>query len=211
MKALLPSLSLQAIEIVLARIVVLVRHSDLRVGLVLKQVLGVDPRLGLIVSLPTHGPREAQRVAPVGRPGGNEQVGHLVGVEILVDRRVRWSAQGAEREHHFILLDKLTDLLDGLRRAVAVVDGDRLDLAAVDASLVVDHREVRRLGLANRGIRGERAAVGHRLPDLYLSVADAGVIFFLATTTPDPAKRETTSTTRKRMAANITFSSHDSE
>jgi len=39
------------------------------------------------------------------------------------------------------LLDEAARLLDRLRRAVAVVDADEFDLAAVDAAVVVDHAE----------------------------------------------------------------------
>ena len=38
-------------------------------------------------------------------------------------------------EKHLVALDQLARLLDRLRRAVAVVIGDEVDLAAVDAAL----------------------------------------------------------------------------
>ncbi len=55
---------LEAVEVVLAVVVVLHQHADLRVLDVGQDVLGVDDRLGHVVGLEAHGPREV----PSGRP-----------------------------------------------------------------------------------------------------------------------------------------------
>jgi hypothetical protein len=51
-------------------------------------------------------------------------------------------AQGLEEGRHLILLHELPDHLHRLGRRVGVVVGDEVDLAAVDAALVVDLLEV---------------------------------------------------------------------
>jgi hypothetical protein len=63
-----------------------------------------------------------------------------------------------EQQQHLVLLDELARLLDRLRRAVAVVVADEVDLAAVDAALLVDHLEVRGDRLADRAVGRGRAA-----------------------------------------------------
>ena len=76
-------------------------------------------------------------------------------------------------------LDQLARQLDRLRRAVAVVVGDEVDLAAVDAALVVDHLEVGGDRLADRAVGRGRPAVRHGVADLDLGVARARVVFLL--------------------------------
>src|SRR5213596_1141426 len=56
--------------------------------------------------------------------------------------------------------------------AVAVVERDEVDLAAVDPALVVDLLEVGGQGLADRAVRGGRAAVRVRVADLDLGRRD---------------------------------------
>jgi len=87
---------------------------DLRVGLGLQDVLGVDLRLGLVVRLPAHGPRVVLRIVPLGGAGGDVHLRHLLHVHVLVDRRVGRRAERLEHEQHLVLLDQLARHLHGL-------------------------------------------------------------------------------------------------
>ena len=111
--------------------------------------------------------------------GGNEQLRHLVGVEIGAGGEVQRRAEHAEHHGHFVLLDQAAGLLDRLRRAVAVVDRNEGDLAAVDAAAVVDHLEEGGFGLADLAVGRGRTAIGDGLTDLDFGVADAGAVFLL--------------------------------
>jgi len=71
-------------------------------------------------------------------------------------------------------------LFHRLGRAVAVVVGDEIDLAAVDAALGVDLLEVGVLGLADHAIGGRRSAIGHDVADLDFGVGGAGIVFLLS-------------------------------
>ena len=164
----------QPLAVVLAVIVVLVEDADLRVGDVLQDVLRVDPALGLVVRLPAHRPRVVLRIVPLGRAGGHEEMGHLLLVHVLVDGAVRRRAERLEQRGHLVLLDELADHLDRLRRAVGVVVGDVVDLAPVDAALVVDLLEVGADGLADGAVGRGRAAVRVGVADLDLGRGDAG-------------------------------------
>ena len=75
-------------------------------------------------------------------PVGDEQLRDFVVVEILPDRDVGRCAERAEQERDLLLLDEAAHLLDGLRRAIAVVEADEVDLAAVHPALLVDHLEI---------------------------------------------------------------------
>ena len=82
---------LQPDQIVLAEVVVLVEHADLRVGLGRQDVLGVDARLGLVVRVEAHRPGKMLGIGEHAGAGGDEQLRHLVVVEILPDRQ-DWAA-----------------------------------------------------------------------------------------------------------------------
>ncbi|MGY3371525.1 hypothetical protein ACVWZL_008650 [Bradyrhizobium sp. GM2.4] len=170
---------LGALEVVFAEIVVLIEDRDLGVRLFLQQPFRVDLRFALVGRLPAHGPGEVLRVIPLGGAGGDEQLRDLLGVEVFLDRAVRGRAERVEHDDHLVALDQLADLLDGLRRRIAVVIGDEVDLAAVDAALVVDHLEVGFFGLADDAIGRGRTAIRHDVADLDLGIGRAGVIFFL--------------------------------
>ena len=74
-------------------------------------------------------------------------------------------SERAEHQQHFFLLDQLAGLLDRLRRRVGVIEGDELDLAAVDAAFGVDLLEIGLLRPADDAEAGYRAAIGQRLAD----------------------------------------------
>jgi hypothetical protein len=110
-------------------------------------------------------------VAELRDPGGDEELRDALDVEVFADRQIRRRAQRPEDQQHFLVLDQLACLFNRLRRAVAVVQADEPDPAAVDASFVVDLVEV---GLhrpaGHHPLRRQRTAIGHALPDLDLGV-----------------------------------------
>ena len=93
-------------------------------------------------------------------------------------------AEAVEHEGDMLLLDETAGLLDRLRRAVAVVEADEIDLAAVDAALIVDHLEIGGLRPADHAVGGGRSAVGDGLAELDLGVRDAGRILARAACEP---------------------------
>ena len=170
---------LGALQVVFAEVVVLIKDRHLGVRLLLHDVLDVDLRLALVRRLPADRPRERLRIVPLAGAGGDEQLRHLLGVEILLDRRIGGRAERVEHRQHFIALDQLAHLLHRLRGRVGVVVADEVDLAAVDAALFVDHPEVGFLGLADGAVSRRRARIGHDVADLDLGIGRAGVVFLL--------------------------------
>ena len=133
----------------------------------------------LVARQPAHGPGKRLRVVPLGGAGGDEQLRHLLAVDVFLDRGVGGGAERAEQQQNLVALDQLARLLDGLRRRIGVVIGDEIDLAAIDAALVVDLLEHRAHRLADHTIGRRRAAIGHDVADLDLGVAGAGVVLLL--------------------------------
>src|SRR6202041_119711 len=78
-----------------------------------------------------------------------------------------------EDESNFLLFDQPAGLLDGLRRAVAVIEADEIELAAVDPSHLVDHLEIGGLCLADHAVGRQGPTIGHSLADFDLSIGDA--------------------------------------
>ena len=111
----------------------------------------------------------AHLVAPLQ----HEQLRHFLAVEVAMHGVVGGGAERAEHQQHFVLLDQLAGLLDRLRRRVGVVEGDELDLAAVDAAFGVDLLEIGFLRLADDAEAGDRAAVGQGLADADFVLAAA--------------------------------------
>jgi hypothetical protein len=70
-------------------------------------------------------------------------------------------------------------LLDGLGGTERVIQADQFDLATIDATLIVNHPEIREFRAADCTPRRRGAAVRHGLPDLNLDVGDAGAVFLL--------------------------------
>ena len=105
-----------------------------------------------------------------------EQLWNFVVVEILPDGEIGGVAKRAKDEGDAFLLDETPRLLDSLRRAVAVVDANQVDFAAVDAALFVNHPEVGRFRPADDAIGRSRPAVGHGLANLDLRAGDPGSV-----------------------------------
>ena len=95
-------------------------------------------------------------IVPLVGAASYEQLRHLVVVEVAPDRGVGRRAKRIEQQQHLVLLDQLTRHFDGLRRAVAVIAADEIDLAAVDAALIIDHGEI-------GSVRFADGAVGSKL------------------------------------------------
>ena len=169
-------------------------------GMVLQDVLREDAALALVVRLPAHRPREVLRVAEFRRAGRDEQLRHLLGVHVFLDRGVVRGAEAVEDQQHFVVFDQPARLFDCLRRRVAVVVADERDLAAVDAALGVDLVEIGRERLADRAIGRSRPAVRHDVADPDLGIARAGIIFLLRGGRRTPATHTRLSAISARMA-----------
>ena len=165
----------EAAEQVLAEAVVLVEHRDLGVRLGGLQVFRVDLRLGLVRGLPAGRVRELRLVRAEDRgAGGHEQLRHLVLVEVVAHGEVVRGAERVDDREDLVLLDQPLGVRQRALRLVPVVVGDELDLAAVDAAVVVELLEeaVQRLG--NRAVRRGRAAERIAAAELDGGVGDAG-------------------------------------
>ncbi|MGY4499124.1 hypothetical protein ACVWYH_003055 [Bradyrhizobium sp. GM24.11] len=170
---------LERTQEVAAEIIVLVEDADLGVRLHADDVPRQDACFGRIQRQPRHRPLELLRVIPLRRAGVEQQLRHALGVEIFVHGGLRRGAERAIEREHLFLLDEAPRRLDAFRRAVGVVHGEKLDLAPVDAALLVQHLEI---GLADPPEHAvERAGAGmrHGLPDLDLGVAGARIVFLL--------------------------------
>ena len=178
-RSLLAEHILQPGDVILAEIVVGVEHHDLGVGLCLQDVFCEDPGFDAVAGLKAHGPGKALRIVPLAGAGGDEQLRDLLGVVIFLHGVLGRRPQRVEHQEDLVALDQFADLLHRLRRAVAVVIGDEIDLAAVDAALIVDHLEIGFLGLADDAVGGSRAAIGLDIADLDLGVGGAGVVLLL--------------------------------
>ena len=166
--------------------------------MVLQQIFGVDAAFGLIGWLPSHRPREALRVPEFRGAGGDEQLRDLFRVHVFLDRGVGRRAEALEDQQHLVAFHQLSRLLDRLRRAVAVVVGNEIDLAAVDAAFGIDLREIGRLGLADQAVGGQRPAVGHDVAELDFRVACAGIVFLLRGGRIDDRRRSCENDRRKQ-------------
>src|ERR1700704_1271686 len=102
-------------------------------------------------------------VIPLAAAVSEKQLRDASVVQIALDRGVGDVAQTLEDEGDLVLLDQFANLLDGLRRAVAVVTADQRQLAAIDAAAVVDRFEVREFGPPDGAVAGQRATVRHGL------------------------------------------------
>ena len=175
---------MQSDDVVLSEVVILIHHADGLAGIVLQDVGGIDPGLDLVVRLPADRPRKILRVVPFGGAARHEHLRHLLGVHVFLDRGVARRAQRIEDQQHLVGLDQLARLFHGLGRIVAVIIGNEVDLAAVDAAFGIDLVEVGRFGLADGGVGGCRARIRHDVADLDLGIGRAGSYFFCALALP---------------------------
>ena len=97
--------------------------------------MGIDAAFDLVADLPADGPGIVLRIAELRGAGRDEDLRHLAAVEVFPRRRRAGRAKLLEDAGDALFLDQLAGLLDRLRRAVAVIQRQQLDLAAVDAAL----------------------------------------------------------------------------
>ena len=88
----------ETLQIVLAVIVILIEHRDLRVRLLLEDIFGVDLGFALVARLPSHGPGKVLGIVPFGGAGGDEELRHLLRVHVFLDCRVGRRPQRIEDE-----------------------------------------------------------------------------------------------------------------
>jgi hypothetical protein len=120
------------------------QNSDLRIRFLAQNVFGVDLSFGPKAGLETHRPWEMLIIAKFVRASRYEQMRHLLLVDIALNRRIGRRAQGVEQQRNLVLLDQSEYLFERLRRTIAVIERDKIDLATGDSTLVVDHLEERK-------------------------------------------------------------------
>src|SRR5204862_109928 len=87
---------------------------------------------------------------------------HFLAVQKFLDRCIRRRTDRAVEEQDLVAFDKAARHLHGLRRAVAVVERDQLDLATVDAARLAHGLEVGSAGRAHRAGGRNRPAGSRR-------------------------------------------------
>ena len=173
---------LQARDVVLSEGVVLVDDADLRVRHVLRDVPAVQAALARIVRLPADRVRLRRALArlvcaeaPVRVARGEEHLRHLVGVRVTPGRETGRRPQVAHEREDLVLLDELLYVGHGLSGVVRVVHDGEVDLAAVDAAVVVHVREVRGLRGRNRLVRRRDTRQREGPADVDRRLRDAGI------------------------------------
>src|SRR6516165_8134350 len=140
--------------------------------------------LALVARRPAHRPREILRIVPLDSTACYEQLWHLSGIHVSLDRRVGRRPGAVEDQQDFIASDEPAGLFDGFRRTVSVVIGNEPDLAPVDAAFGVHLVEIRRDGFTDDALSRRGPAVGHDIANLDLSVARTGLYFFCGVAEP---------------------------
>jgi hypothetical protein len=168
---------LQAVEDILAVVVVLIQHRDLSVRMIGREILAVDPSFVEERRLKCHRPGKIPRIVPFRSAAADEQMRDLLRVDVFVDGGVGGNPEHAEQQQDLVVLHQPARLLDRLGRAVRVVITDEPDGAAIDAALSVDLVKIRCLGLAEQAPCRSLTAVGHGVADLDLCIGCPGIVF----------------------------------
>ena len=142
-------------------------------------MLRIQLAFGVVIGVETNGPRIVFRIVPFRCACGQEHVRHFLGIHVPVNSGIGRCAQCAQGQQDFILLYQTANHLHRFGRAVAIVQGDEVDLAAVNATCLVQLLEVSRLNLADDAVSRGWAAVWHGLANFDFSVAGTGIVFFL--------------------------------
>jgi hypothetical protein len=171
---------LHALEVILPEVIVLKQDGNLCAWLLLQKIFRVGAAFILVARGESHRPWEIRRVVPLRRPARDEQLRHLLGVQIFLDRGIRRRAQRVEDEENFVAFNQLPRLFDGLRRRVGVVVRNKPDLAAIDTAFSVDLPHIGFAGFRHHAEGRCRAAIGRGISDLDFAVGDARAIFLLA-------------------------------
>ena len=173
-----PKRFLDAAQIILSGVVVLIKDRKARIGILGAGEAHLDAGFLDIVGRPgqRHQPGLIDRVVPFRCRADQEQMRHLGAVEIFCGRRTRRGAHGSEHEGDAVILDQPARRLDRLRRRKTVVERDHVELASVDAAFLVDQVEIGRKSLAGDAERRRRAAIRHDVAELDLGVDNAGLL-----------------------------------
>src|SRR5262249_15085233 len=125
-------------------------------------------------------------IAPPVSAALDEKLRNFSLVEISRDGELRGRSKRTERKGDVVDFDQLARLHSGPPHQIAVVGADQVDLAAVDAALIVDHLHVALLGRTERRAPTARAGIGHRLADLDLAIGPPRRIYAAADTAIAP-------------------------
>ena len=112
-------------------------------------------------------------------PLTTNKCGTFLSVQIFLNSAVRCSAKDGKHRQHLVILHELASLLDGLGWTIGVIVGDVVDLAAIDAALLIYHLEEAGLYLADAAKGGRWSAVGNDVAELDLGVGRADVVLLL--------------------------------
>ena len=140
---------LQPQQIIASEIVVLRDHREFGIGIFGQRMARVKPRL--VAERPLHAQCRLRVLRDVGElrgTGADEQLRDVLALQIFGDRGVVSGADRGENQGDLVALHQPPGLLHGLRRGVAIVKRNQVDLAAVDAAALVDHLEIADLALA---------------------------------------------------------------
>ena len=158
----------QTVDEILAEIVVLIQQRKFRIGLLSQRIFGEDLGFGSGTRREAHGPGIGLVVAPLVPVHRQEQMRHLVCIDVFDHRRIRRGAEHRKQEGDIVAFDQLAGLFDGFRRVEGVVIIDEIDLAASDTALVVDHPEIGIRAFCDGAQSRDRPAQRRRASDLKL-------------------------------------------
>src|SRR5215475_5740242 len=133
----------------------------------------------LVVRIESDCPWEMLGVGEPRRAGRRQKLRYFFLVQIFLHGGIRWRADDLEGGKHFVAFDELAHLLDRLRRIVSIVVLNKIDLAPVNSTLLVDHADIGGLNLPYAAVGRSRPAERYCLANLDLGVARAGVILLL--------------------------------
>ena len=128
-------------------------------------VVGVDASLGAKRRLPAHRPGKRLGIAQLLGAGRDEELGNLPLVQEAPHRKVSGRSEGAKHQEDVFPLDQPAGQIERNGGIGIVVMGDEAHLAAVDAAALVDHLEICRFGLSDRGEFRQRPRIGHEIAD----------------------------------------------
>ena len=146
-------------------LVVLPEDNDLALRKKCMDVIGVDASLGPKRRLPAHRPGKGLGIAQFLGAGSNEELGNPPLVQEASHCKVSGRSVGAKHQEDVFPLDQPAGQVERDGGIGIVVMGDEAHLAAVDAAALVDHVEIRRFGLSDRGEFRQRPRIGHEIAD----------------------------------------------
>ena len=156
-----------------------VEYRNLGARPVPQDVLCIDQTFGSFAGLKPHRPWEMRRIVKRQFGGRHEKLWHFLLVHVRADRQVGGSAPDTHGQQNLVLFHELVRQRYRLAGVGAGIEADELDLAPVDAAVLVDHLKVSRLGAPGCAILRERAAIRHDVADLDFRIRCARVVFGL--------------------------------